>query len=42
VDFMGLGRIFQIWEPAAAERRRNAARESARVKNITLLPELRP
>ena len=30
VVFMGLGQIFQIWEPEAAERRRAAAREAAR------------
>jgi MraZ protein len=42
VDFMGLGRIFQIWEPAAAERRRAAARESTRVNKLTLAPEPRP
>jgi len=28
--FMGLGGTFQIWEPAAAERRRVEARERAR------------
>ena len=32
--FMGLGRIFQIWEPAAAERRRAEARERARVARL--------
>jgi len=36
VVFMGLGRIFQIWEPAAAERRRAEARERARVRGFTL------
>ncbi len=36
VVFMGLGRIFQIWEPAAAERRRADARERARVRGFTL------
>jgi MraZ protein len=36
VVFMGLGRIFQIWEPAAAERRRVAAREQARERAFTL------
>jgi len=36
VVFMGLGRIFQIWEPAAAERRRAEARESARSRVLTL------
>ncbi len=30
VAFMGLGHIFQIWEPKAAERRRVEARERAR------------
>ena len=30
VVFMGLGQIFQIWEPEAAERRRADAREAAR------------
>ena len=34
--FMGLGRIFQIWEPAAAERRRAEARERARARGLTL------
>ena len=33
---MGLGRIFQIWEPDAAERRRAEARERARVHGFTL------
>ena len=36
VVFMGLGRIFQIWEPSAAERRREEARERARVRGFTL------
>jgi MraZ protein len=36
VVFMGLGRIFQIWEPAAAERRRAEARERARIGALTL------
>jgi MraZ protein len=36
VVFMGLGRIFQIWEPAAAERRRVEARERARARRLTL------
>ncbi|HUA77944.1 MAG TPA: division/cell wall cluster transcriptional repressor MraZ [Acetobacteraceae bacterium] len=34
VAFVGLGQIFQIWEPAAAEHRRAEARERAR--NLTL------
>jgi MraZ protein len=36
VVFMGLGRIFQIWEPAAAEQRRTEARERARTHGFTL------
>ena len=36
VVFMGLGRIFQIWEPAAAERRRSEARERTRTHGFTL------
>jgi MraZ protein len=36
VVFMGLGRVFQIWEPAAAERRRAEARERARARGLTL------
>jgi MraZ protein len=36
VVFMGLGRTFQIWEPAAAERRRAEARERARAGGLTL------
>ena len=36
VVFMGLGRIFQIWEPGAAERRRAEARERARAHSFTL------
>ena len=36
VVFMGLGRIFQIWEPLAAERRRAEARERARARGLTL------
>ena len=36
VVFMGLGRIFQIWEPEAAERRRVEARERARARGFTL------
>ncbi|AQS90880.1 cell division/cell wall cluster transcriptional repressor MraZ [Gluconobacter albidus] len=30
VSFMGLGRTFQIWHPAAAEERRQAARSRAK------------
>lgn len=36
VAFLGLGRIFQIWEPAAAERRRAEARAQARERGLTL------
>jgi MraZ protein len=36
VAFVGLGQIFQIWEPAAAERRRAEARERVRAQNLTL------
>lgn len=36
VLFMGLGKSFQIWEPAAAERRLAEARERARARGLTL------
>jgi MraZ protein len=36
VVFMGLGRIFQIWQPEAAERRRAEARDRARTHGFTL------
>jgi MraZ protein len=36
VAFVGMGRTFQIWEPAAAERRRLEARERARARQLTL------
>jgi len=36
VVFMGLGRIFQIWEPEAASRRRIEARDRARARSLTL------
>ena len=36
VVFMGLGRTFQIWEPAAAEQRRAEARERAKAARMTL------
>ncbi len=36
VVFMGLGRYFQIWEPAAAAQRVAAAREAARSRGFTL------
>ena len=34
--FMGLGRTFQVWEPAAAEQRREEARTRARTRGLTL------
>ncbi|HEX3350208.1 MAG TPA: division/cell wall cluster transcriptional repressor MraZ [Acetobacteraceae bacterium] len=36
VVFMGLGRTFQIWEPAAAEQRRAEARDRAKAARMTL------
>ena len=39
VMFMGLGRTFQIWEPAIAERRRNEARERVRLRAQTRAAE---
>ncbi|HEY1936035.1 MAG TPA: division/cell wall cluster transcriptional repressor MraZ [Acetobacteraceae bacterium] len=36
VTFMGLGRTFQLWEPSAAEHRRQAARDRARERGFTL------
>lgn len=36
VVFMGLGRIFQIWEPEAAGHRRAEARERAKTHGFTL------
>jgi MraZ protein len=36
VVFMGLGRIFQIWEPEAAARRSAEARERAKSRGMTL------
>jgi MraZ protein len=32
--FLGAGRIFQIWEPAAAETEKQQARERARAKGV--------
>lgn len=34
--FMGMGRIFQIWEPAAGARRKRTAAESTRHRALTL------
>jgi MraZ protein len=39
VTFAGLGKIFQIWEPAAFERRRADARERTRISRLTLSAE---
>jgi MraZ protein len=36
VIFLGLGKTFQIWEPAAGERFRTEARERARARGLTL------
>ena len=36
LEFMGVGKIFQIWHPDAAERRRVEARERARSGHLTL------
>jgi len=36
VEFMGTGKSFQIWEPAAAERRRAEARENTRNRKAGL------
>ena len=40
VVFMGLGRMFQIWEPQAAERRRAEARERTSRNRLTLRTEV--
>ena len=42
IVFMGLGPSFQIWEPAAAERRRAEARERARSRGLTLPGRVAP
>lgn len=39
VVFMGLGRMFQIWEPQAAEHRRAEARERTNRDRLTLRGE---
>ncbi len=36
VTFMGMGELFQIWEPTAAARRRAEAREAARLQQLSL------
>jgi MraZ protein len=35
VAFVGMGRIFHIWEPAAFTRRRSEARERARLQTLS-------
>lgn len=36
VAFMGLGDIFQIWDPTAAQRRRDDARSGAKLRALSL------
>ncbi len=36
VAFMGMGETFQIWEPTAAKKRRDEARNGARLKDLSL------
>jgi MraZ protein len=36
VSFMGRGRTFQIWDPAAAERRKREARNATSTRGLTL------
>ncbi len=36
VTFMGMGELFQIWEPGAAARRRAEARDAARLQQLSL------
>ena len=36
VCFVGVGRNFQVWEPAAAERRKEQARDRARERGLTI------
>jgi MraZ protein len=36
VCFVGVGRTFQMWEPAAAKRRMDEARERARARGLTV------
>ncbi len=38
VAFVGLGAIFQIWEPEAARRRIEEARARAKARGLTLSP----
>ncbi|EHD14172.1 cell division protein MraZ [Commensalibacter intestini A911] len=40
VTFMGLGTIFQIWEPSAAAERCKAARQKVQQKKLSITPKL--
>jgi MraZ protein len=42
VAFVGLGAIFQIWEPEAARRRIEEARARAKARGLTLSPGAAP
>lgn len=42
VAFVGLGEKFEIWEPAALERRRAEARARTAARNLTLSPRPAP
>ncbi|MDI2112498.1 division/cell wall cluster transcriptional repressor MraZ [Commensalibacter nepenthis] len=39
VTFMGLGAIFQIWEPTAATERCKTARQKVQQKNLSITPQ---
>lgn len=42
VVFMGMGRMFQVWEPAAAARRAAEARERTAARRLTIPGQPRP
>ncbi len=42
LEFMGIGRIFQIWHPETARLRREQARANAQSKRLTLPGTARP
>lgn len=42
VAFVGLGRVFQLWDPAAAERRTQGGAQRAREQSLTLPPNPEP
>lgn len=42
VAFVGLGRVFQLWDPAAAERRTASGAQRARELSLTLPPNPEP